>query len=179
VHPDVAQRVLQLLKAADLHPRMDMKRAWDHGVFVPLKLMLPEADVPIVQLSVCSSQDAELHLRMGEALAPLRDENVAIVGSGMTFHNMSAFRGGNGPKSNKAFDDALVEACQIEDPVDRRRAFASWREWPQAEWSHPMGRAEHWTPMLVVVGAGLMSPKGQVTGRFKLWDFSFSSCFFA
>ena len=83
--PEVAQRVKEVLTQAGFAPRMDPKRGWDHGVFVPLTLLWPKADVPIVQMSVLENQDAEEHLRMGKALAKLRDENVMILGSGMTF----------------------------------------------------------------------------------------------
>jgi aromatic ring-opening dioxygenase catalytic subunit (LigB family) len=179
--PRVSQRVFDLLQGAGLHPSLDVTRGWDHGVFVPMMLILPEGDIPIVQLSVCKTQDAEVHLRMGEALAPLRDDGIAIVGSGMTFHNMMAFRGHAAPGSsvdNTGFDSALWEACTLVDPVARRKAFSAWRDWPQADWSHPRGAAEHWMPMLVVVGAGLNAETKVSTDRFKLWDYHFTSCAF-
>jgi aromatic ring-opening dioxygenase catalytic subunit (LigB family) len=181
--PPVAERVFALLPSAGLKPRMDAMRGWDHGVFVPMMLMVPEANVPIVQLSVCQSQNAETHLRMGEALAPLRDENIAIVGSSTTFHNMAELRGamglrfdGDGRKApNVAFDDKLAEASHIADAATRRSASASWRERPQAEPSHPMHREEHLMPVLVVAAAGLRALMGTFAGSFRLWSFQLSN----
>jgi aromatic ring-opening dioxygenase catalytic subunit (LigB family) len=83
--PTIANKVFNLLKNAGFSPKLDTKRGWDHGVFVPLKLLVPDADIPIVQLSVLSSQNAAEHIKMGKALEPLRDEGIAIIGSGMSF----------------------------------------------------------------------------------------------
>ena len=86
--PPVAERVAQLLAGAGLPAAQDAARGWDHGVFSPLKVAFPDADVPVVQLSLLRSLDAGEHVAMGRALAPLRDEGVLIVGSGMSYHNM-------------------------------------------------------------------------------------------
>ena len=77
---------------AGFEPREDPERGYDHGVFVPLKLLFPDAGVPVVVLSLLDSMDAAAHLRMGRALAPLREEGVMIVGSGGSFHSLPAMR---------------------------------------------------------------------------------------
>jgi aromatic ring-opening dioxygenase catalytic subunit (LigB family) len=89
--PDLACRVAELLSAYGVPTRLDPSRGWDHGTFVPLKLMFPHADVPVVALSLHSSLDPDLHINMGRALAPLRSEGVFIIGSGMSFHNFAYF----------------------------------------------------------------------------------------
>ncbi len=86
--PKVSARVAELLSAADIAWKYDHERGFDHGVFIPLKVAFPQADIPIVQVSLLASMDAAEHIRVGRALAPLRDEGVLIVGSGMTYHNM-------------------------------------------------------------------------------------------
>jgi aromatic ring-opening dioxygenase catalytic subunit (LigB family) len=162
-HPEVAKQVFDLLKNAGFQPKLDPKRGWDHGVFVPLKLLVPEADIPIVQLSVLRSQDPESHIKMGQALAPLRDENVAIVGSGMTFHNMSELRKAFSGKqvNNAQFDQFLEDACTSAEPV-RSQKLIEWEKAPGAHHSHPKDAAEHLIPLFVVAGAGGEAPGKRV-----------------
>ena len=84
----------ELLDAANIPSAADNERGFDHGVFVPFLLIEPEADIPIVEMSLAANLDPKLHLEIGRALAPLRDEGVLIVGSGMSYHNLGAFRSG-------------------------------------------------------------------------------------
>jgi aromatic ring-opening dioxygenase catalytic subunit (LigB family) len=86
--PEIAARIAVLLKAAGIECTYDHARGFDHGVFIPLKVAFPKADVPIVQVSLLASMDPAEHIRLGQALAPLRDEDVLIIGSGMSYHNM-------------------------------------------------------------------------------------------
>src|ERR1700722_16881447 len=86
--PALAAKVKKLLSNIGLPVGEDPKRGFDHGTFVPLVLMYPAADVPVVMLSLKSTYDPEEHIRVGQALASLRDEGVLIMGSGMTYHNM-------------------------------------------------------------------------------------------
>jgi aromatic ring-opening dioxygenase catalytic subunit (LigB family) len=111
--PALASRVKTLLDNADFRTSEDATRGFDHGVFCPLKLAFPDADVPVVQLSLVEGLDPETHLAMGRALAPLRREGVLIIGSGMSYHNMGGFMGGDeAPKeASKEFDAWLAETC--------------------------------------------------------------------
>jgi aromatic ring-opening dioxygenase catalytic subunit (LigB family) len=150
-NPALAQRVRDLLGKAGFATAADGARGFDHGVFIPFMLVLPDADVPIVQLSVRADLDPAAHLAAGRALAPLRDDGVLIVGSGMSFHNMRAF--GNpaaGPVSD-TFDAWLTRAVEA-PPRERDHALAHWAEAPAGRESHP--RAEHLIPLLVAAGAG-------------------------
>lgn len=148
--PRLAARVRELLGSAGFETAADSARGYDHGTFVPLKVAYPEADIPTVQLSLLRSLDPEAHLRMGRALAPLRDEGVLIVGSGMSFHNLRAFRNPSVRPAAEAFDAWLRETALLDrDARDRR--LAQWAQAPSARAAHP--REEHLLPMMVVAGA--------------------------
>ncbi len=90
-NPALAERVVQLLGDAGIPAKTDARRGFDHGTFVPFKLSWPDADVPTIQLSLKAGLDPREHLAIGRALAPLRDEGVLILGSGMSYHNMRDF----------------------------------------------------------------------------------------
>lgn len=124
--PELTTRVRDLLGGAAIESASDMSRGWDHGVFVPLKVMLPHADVPTVQLSLRRGLHPAAHLAIGRALAPLRDEGVLIVGSGQSYHNMRGFTGGGGrgDPAAEAFDAWLRDA--VADSATRDRSLAEW-----------------------------------------------------
>jgi aromatic ring-opening dioxygenase catalytic subunit (LigB family) len=148
--PELAARVRDLLDAGGIETDEDAKRGLDHGVFIPFMLMFPDADIPIVQLSLRSDMDPAAHIAIGRALQPLRDEDVLIVGSGMSYHNLRAFfRPGKADAEAKAFDDWLVEA--VTDPERRDERLIDWRDAPSALACHP--EAEHLLPLHVVAGA--------------------------
>lgn len=149
--PALAARVQQLLGAGGVPTRAETERGLDHGVFVPFLLVYPQADVPIVQLSLHASLDAAAHLALGALLAPLRDEGVLIVGSGMSYHNMRGLMGGGdaGPDSER-FDAWLGAACSAA-PAERTRLLTNWQQAPAARASHP--REEHLLPLMVAAGA--------------------------
>ena len=151
--PTLAARVRLLLADAGFQAIEDSSRGLDHGVFVPFKVMYPDADVPIVQLSLDTSYDPALHLAVGRALHPLRDEQILIVGSGMSYHNLREFFTDH-PKINRAaeeFDRWLVSTV-VEPDVERRAArLREWRGAPGARASHPT--PEHLLPLMIVVGA--------------------------
>jgi aromatic ring-opening dioxygenase catalytic subunit (LigB family) len=148
--PALAARVQQLLGAAGFQTAADPARGFDHGTFVPLKLTYPDADVPTVQLSLVAGLDPSHHLAIGRALAPLRDEGVFVIGSGMTFHNLRAFRDPRARPIAEAFDGWLRTAATSE-PRERDRLLAGWAQAPQARLAHP--REEHLLPLMVIAGA--------------------------
>ncbi|KFE68936.1 DODA-type extradiol aromatic ring-opening family dioxygenase [Hyalangium minutum] len=149
-HPKLAERVRQLLGAAGFQTAADPQRGYDHGTFVPLKLTYPEADVPVVQLSLKQGLDPQEHLAMGRALAPLRDEGVFIIGSGMTFHNLRAFMDPRSRGIAEQFDAWLRESATLE-PKERDGRLIHWEEAPVARLAHP--REEHLLPLMVIAGA--------------------------
>ncbi|XXF78272.1 class III extradiol ring-cleavage dioxygenase [Myxococcaceae bacterium GXIMD 01537] len=149
-HPALAARVRELLQGAGFKTGADAERGFDHGTFVPLKLTYPGADVPTVQLSLKKGLDPREHLAMGRALAPLREEGVFIIGSGMTFHNMRAFGDPRAGPIADAFDAWLREAATSEAP-ERDQRLAEWTRAPAARLAHP--REEHLLPLMVVAGA--------------------------
>jgi aromatic ring-opening dioxygenase catalytic subunit (LigB family) len=153
--PALARRVQSVLTAGGHPTKLDMQRGFDHGVFVPLLLAYPEAAIPVVALSLHASLDPQIHLSMGRALAPLRDEGVLLVASGISFHNMRAFQmsgdTGRGPPAGAAFDAALVAAVTNPDLATRHDALARWTALPEARHCHP--REEHLLPLLVAAGA--------------------------
>jgi aromatic ring-opening dioxygenase catalytic subunit (LigB family) len=165
--PELARRVADLLTQAGLPATTSSSRGFDHGVFVPLKVVFPEAKIPAVSLSLAypasadahrvGSFDPSLHLAAGRALAPLRDEGVLIVGSGMSFHNLRAYQQPQTLPRARQFDQWLTAA--IESPASIRDAqLQNWRDAPFAEFAHP--REEHLIPLMVAAGAG-----GEAPGR--------------
>jgi aromatic ring-opening dioxygenase catalytic subunit (LigB family) len=148
--PELAPRVEELLHYAGFATARDDKRGFDHGTFVPLKVAFPEPNIPVLQLSLKAGLDPREHLAMGRALAPLRDEGVLIVGSGMSFHNLRAFFQGGAERVAEAFDAWLRDAVS-KPRVERDEALANWERAPHARAVHP--REEHLLPLMVVAGA--------------------------
>lgn len=161
---DLAVRVKALLSTDGIHLHEDPKRGFDHGTFVPLHLMYPEADIPVVQLSMKSNLDPKEHIRLGELLAPLREENVLIIGSGLTYHNLRAFFSG-GKLPSEAFEEWLTKAIETEATA-RNHFLTHWTEAPSARLAHP--REDHLIPLMVIAGAA-----GKDTGRRLFLDKAF------
>ncbi len=147
--PALAARVRGLLARAGFESGADPDRGYDHGTFVPLKLTYPDADMPVCQLSLVSGLDPATHLAIGRALAPLRDEGVFIIGSGLSYHNLRAFSSSARPVSI-AFDTWLRETT-TRPQADRDHALVEWAKAPSARLAHP--REEHLLPLMVVAGA--------------------------
>jgi aromatic ring-opening dioxygenase catalytic subunit (LigB family) len=152
--PALAQQVVKLLKTAGLPAATDNTRGFDHGVFVPFLLIDPEASIPVVTLSLQTDLDPEQHLAAGSALAPLRDEGILIVGSGMSYHDMRGFRTPAATAPSATFDAWLTAAIEA-DPVTRWAALTRWSDAPAGRASHP--REEHLLPLMVAAGAGAQS----------------------
>jgi aromatic ring-opening dioxygenase catalytic subunit (LigB family) len=148
--PELAARVQALLGEAGIASAADGERGFDHGTFIPLMLTYPDANVPTVQLSLKTGLDPGEHLAIGRALAPLRDEGVFIVGSGMSFHNMRAFGSPHAREPGDAFDAWLSETVTL-DAEARDRRLRAWSDAPSARLVHP--REEHLLPLMVVAGA--------------------------
>lgn len=149
--PDVARRAAALLREAGHEVGEEASRGWDHGVFIPMKVALPDADIPLAQLSLRADLDPQAHIAIGRALAPLRDEGVLIVGSGMSFHNLRA-RGPQVTPIATEWDDALTDAVTDADAAARATRVADWAALPHARFAHP--REEHLLPLIVALGAG-------------------------
>jgi aromatic ring-opening dioxygenase catalytic subunit (LigB family) len=138
----------------------DPQRGFDHGTFVPLWLMYPDADVPVVLLSMKSGYDPAEHIRVGQAIAPLRDEGVLIMGSGLTYHNMRGFRQPASMPVSEQFEAYLHQAIRQPDPAERNRMLVEWQSAPAARLAHP--REDHLLPLMVVAGAAGGDPGEQI-----------------
>jgi aromatic ring-opening dioxygenase catalytic subunit (LigB family) len=147
--PDVARRVHALLVGASIAAAMDTERGYDHGTYAPLRAMYPDADVPVLQLSLRHGYEPEEHLAVGRALAPLRDEGVVILGSGLSWHNLSMI-GPAARESSTAFDAWLAQTLAA-TPEERTRALKGWEQAPMARIAHP--QEDHFVPLMVAVGA--------------------------
>jgi aromatic ring-opening dioxygenase catalytic subunit (LigB family) len=153
-NPNLANRIAGLLNQNGISARVDPQRGFDHGLYIPLKLMYPEADIPSFQLSLLRGLDPIVHLDLGAALRELTHENVLVIGSGFSFHNMRAFswRGMNAPDpANDAFQDWLIEVCT--GPLsqeEREQCLIEWQKAPSARYCHP--REEHLLPLHVCAG---------------------------
>jgi aromatic ring-opening dioxygenase catalytic subunit (LigB family) len=147
--PELAKRVADLLTKAGLPTHLDPERGFDHGTFAPMQVMYPEANIPLLQVAIRHSYDPEEHLALGRALAPLRDEGVVIVGSGLSYHNLRLF--GPGAKEPSAQFDAWLDAAMNADPKTRVEALKAWEKAPAARICHP--REDHLIPLMAAVGA--------------------------
>lgn len=150
--PELAHRLGQLLSADGGSASVDESRGFDHGVFIPLKLMFPDAQIPVVQLSLRRDLDPAAHLEAGRALAGLRDEGVLIVGSGMSFHNMRGYGNTRYTPISEAFDEWLTAAVESA-PQERNARLVSWTDAPHARDCHPPRAEEHLLPLMVAAGA--------------------------
>jgi len=160
-HPQLAARVHDLLGKAGIESRLDVERGFDHGVFVPLLLMYPAADIPFIQISLSSSLAAAVHVNIGKALAALKKENLLVLGSGFSFHNVQVMMSKTDSETdkaidsrNQAFEDWLVETCggKTLSEAEREQRLVHWQEAPYARYCHP--REEHLLPLQVCYGMG-------------------------
>jgi 4,5-DOPA dioxygenase extradiol len=152
--PELAHRIAELLKVNHIPSRIDAGRGFDHGVYIPLKLMYPQADIPTLQLSLLRGLNPAAHIALGKALRDLKRENILVIGSGFSFHNLNAFFGqrmGAPDPDNDAFQNWLVETCagEISQP-EREQRLIEWEKAPSARYCHP--REEHLLPLHVCLG---------------------------
>lgn len=150
--PALATRAAALLAGAGLNARIDPARGFDHGVFIPMKVAFPDAAIPVVEMSVDKSLDPGLHLAAGRALSPLRDDNILILATGMSFHNMRGYGDPRSTAPSQAFDDWLTHAVEEAGPR-RDETLKTWASAPGGRYAHP--REEHLLPLMVAAGAAV------------------------
>lgn len=161
--PELANKIFNLLRSAGIEAKLDDQRGFDHGLFVPLKIMYPDANIPCVQLSLVNSLQPEAHIRIGKALADLRKDNVLVIGSGFSFHNLKEFFVPPTPKSqamNESFEQWLIDTCSNSQLTEeeREQRLINWDSAPAARFCHP--REEHLLPLHVCYGvAGTAAKK--------------------
>ena len=152
--PALAERISALLRESGVSSQIDGDRGFDHGLFIPLKMMYPEADIPSIQISLLDDLNPATHIALGRTLNGLMDENLLIIGSGFSFHNMRAFFTGGIDEpdpGNDAFQDWLIDVCTGPHPQQQReQRLLEWEKAPHARYCHP--REEHLLPLHVCVG---------------------------
>ncbi len=152
--PEFARRIADILTRHGLPVQTDLQRGFDHGLFIPLKLMYPQADIPAFQLSLLRGLDPTTHLELGKALRELTSEHILVIGSGFSFHNMAAFQWRGRPEPdarNDSFQDWLIEVLTgSTSQVQQWRQLANWQNAPEARYCHP--REEHLLPLHVCAG---------------------------
>ena len=152
--PQLAGQIAEKLQQAGFNPQLNASRGWDHGVFVPLLMLRPQADIPVLQLSLLKGLDPATHIALGEAIRLLRAQNVVIIGSGMSFHNMRAFfqpqlvSTAQVSEFNQYLLDSLSDTLNYTEQASR---LSNWLSAPHARLMHP--REEHLLPLHVCFGA--------------------------
>lgn len=145
-HPEIAGKIEQALTSAGISCQLDAKRGWDHGVFIPMKLLDPEAKLPVVQVSLVKGLDPNAHFEIGQALLRgvlLGQPDILLIGSGSSYHSFSNHS--NIPKISREFDAGMTAACKEQEEEKRRAAIANWQSWPHARKCHE--REEHLAPV--------------------------------
>jgi aromatic ring-opening dioxygenase catalytic subunit (LigB family) len=153
--PVLAERVRTLLAAHGVAVNLDSRRGFDHGAFTVLSVAFPAADIPILQLSLQYDCDPAAHIELGRLLAPLRDEGILIIGSGMTYHNLRKLNS-EGAVPSRQFDGWLQEAVTASSAARRKEQLTNWPDAPAARFVHP--HPDHLLPLMVAVGAALDDP---------------------
>lgn len=169
--PALASRIAGILEKHNIPSQLDPSRGFDHGHFIPLKMMYPAADIPSIQLSLRERLDPAKHVALGKALRELLSENVLVIGSGFSFHNMRVFmwqRSNQPDHANNAFQDWLIET--IASPLNedaREQRLIEWEKAPSARYCHP--REEHLLPLHVC--QGMAGTQGEVIFDDKIFGF--------
>lgn len=147
---ELAEHVENLLEQANIRVVTDAQRGYDHGMFSPMQVINPAADIPVVQLSLKTGLDPEEHIALGRALSSLRDENILIIGSGLSYHNLRMFNA-HASEPSKIFDQWLYDTVVEHQGSERNERLNQWELAPAARIAHP--REEHLLPLMVTVGA--------------------------
>ena len=165
--PGIAQSIYETLRNSNIPCELEEKRGWDHGVFVPLMLMYPDASIPVVEISLNKNLDPAFHINVGKAISALRQQGVLIVGSGASFHNFGYFfatdpeTNRRGIEHSRVFNEFLVSTMVSPNKTleEREALMVNWaRASPSAREAHPEHGEEHLIPLHVVFGAGSQSP---------------------
>ncbi|MBC3766090.1 DODA-type extradiol aromatic ring-opening family dioxygenase [Neptunicella marina] len=154
-HPELAAKIQSALQSAGIQSQLDLERGLDHGVFVPLKIMYPQADIPCIQLSLFNSLDPTAHIALGKALRDVLTDDVLLIGSGFSFHNMRAFFQPDTAQTkalNHDFEQWLLDTCanKAMSETEREQTLIDWQSAPGARFCHP--REEHLLPLHVCYG---------------------------
>ncbi|KAF2808129.1 catalytic LigB subunit of putative aromatic ring-opening dioxygenase [Mytilinidion resinicola] len=182
---EVAHEIKRRLDKQGFNCVLDDERGWDHGVWVPMKLLRPDGDLPIVQVSVpgnMGERETPEALKLGAALESFRDDGWVILGSGSSYHNFDAVipaimgvPGAKDAPDNRPFEAALQKVAFTEDVEERRRLMLTWRDWfPENEVVQPIGKAEHFMPFIVNIGAS-GGDKGTLLGTWDLFGTKMTS----
>jgi len=175
--PELAKLMKERLDKCGFNCVLDDERGWDHGVWVPMILLRPQADLPVIQISIPTGpNNSEQSLELGKALESFRDDGYVILGSGSSYHNFDAIipsimgvPGAADPPNNRPFEDAMEEIALMKDADQRIKAMAKWREtFPDNEVVQPRGKDEHFMPFLVNIGAA-GSDVGKKLGEWNLF----------
>jgi aromatic ring-opening dioxygenase catalytic subunit (LigB family) len=154
--PELARHVQTLAQAAGIACELDTVRGYDHGTFVPMHVMYPAADMPLVQMSIRADFDPLAHLEMGRALAPLREQGVLIIGSGFSYHARFAPSAPGGQHPSAPFDQWLNTTLTTQPPAERWKRVVNWASAPGARVSQP--REDHLIPLMVALGSAENEP---------------------
>lgn len=173
--PELAAKVRALLSDAGIESGEERARGYDHGIFIPLKVSFPQADIPILQLSQQQGLNPARHIEIGRALGSLRKENIVIIGSGLSFHNL---RGLGDPRLDRPaaeFDNWLTQTLCDVSSDERDARLSQWLDAPHARLCHP--REEHLLPLMVAAGAAAGDVGRQVFNR-TIWGKAVSAYHF-
>lgn len=148
--PSLAKRIYELINDSGFSCAIDSARGYDHGMFSPMAIIYPHANIPVIQLSLTSDLNPDLHFLVGRSLSALRNEGILIIGSGLSYHNLAVFNP-EAYEPSKQFDDWLQQTITNVSPTERYHRLLDWSEAPYARFAHP--REEHLLPLMVAVGA--------------------------
>jgi aromatic ring-opening dioxygenase catalytic subunit (LigB family) len=154
--PNLASSVVNQLKSSNIDAVINPERGFDHGMFIPMMLMFPKADIPVIQLSLNQNLDPQTHLQLGAALEPFRKQGLLIIGSGMSFHNMRGYGNPQFAPISDAFDEWLTHVVES-NADERNQALMHWEQAPFARLCHPPRQEEHLLPLMVIAGAASKS----------------------
>ncbi|KAG6613561.1 Extradiol ring-cleavage dioxygenase [Phytophthora cinnamomi] len=178
--PAFAHKVKEQLEKNNLKAKL-VNRGFDHGVFVPMKLIRPQADIPVVTMSINSYLSDQVHFDLGKAIAPFRDEDTLILCSGQSTHNLRGFHSRNPSlvEGARAFQAWLNDTLASESKLtmkERINLITHWRDAPGAKWAHPS--PDHFMPFIVGAGAGMeeKEPGAKlIFGGWAVGHFSFAN----